>query len=625
MKNIIKQKLEAVTKLILAVAIFVTSFGYIPFVSAQDYTKGEIIDSSNSKTADGVTLEKTISATDEEGVYTVTLNVSGEEKTQSQTAPIYAVVVFDRSGSMENYYCDLGSAIFNGCSWGDYIKKWDNAVSGAKDFADSLLTAYPSSQIALVTFSDSAISSPFANSNLDNANFGSPYGGTALSSGIKAANNLLATAPKASNKYIIIISDGEPNYGDSYSKEAETAIKNGYEIFAIGYEDEGNALKKIVSKPSTTHYSDGNAFNISDVFSDMVGKIQIPAGKDATITDVIADGFTYVEGSASADAIVNGKNISFYIGDITSAGTTVSFKIKTDKDLADGLHRTNDLAKVEYNENAKLEITDSSKIYWEQDKYTYTVNYKEQDTENVLSESKVVTDAVYGRSYSENALDITGYNVVGDATKAILIDDDNKEITFYYIKKNDLTYTVEYYLDNLNNKLGLEGFDNQTFGDTIEVNEIDVNKYLKKGYKEGVFITEMPYTITDGENIIQISYTKKDDLTYRVEYYYDGVLDKSKTDYFENLTYGTEISEYEDKNIEGYIFVKDTGVLVIDDEIDNVIKVYYEQENPGIGSGCEDDIQPPNTGVDTTSPLYLLFLLPVALFISFRRSTKLEK
>ena len=108
----IKEKLDKFMRLLLAVTIFVTSFSYVPRVFASEnnneYVKGQVIDPVNSigsiENAGDVKLTKTVSATDTEGVYNVDITVEGKhkEETQVTTAPIYTVVVLDRSGSMQN-------------------------------------------------------------------------------------------------------------------------------------------------------------------------------------------------------------------------------------------------------------------------------------------------------------------------------------------------------------------------------------------------------------------------------------------------------------------------------------------------------------------------------------------
>ena len=82
----------------------------------------------------------------------------------------------------------------------------------------------------------------------------------------------------------------------------------------------------------------------------------------------------------------------------------------------------------------------------------------------------------------------------------------------------------------------------------------EINANLHKptsGYQDGVIKTAMPYEIIDGENVINVLYSKKDNLNYVVRYYLDStsttpisedeantVSDKT----FEELVYATEIN-----------------------------------------------------------------------------------
>lgn len=96
----------------------------------------------------------------------------------------------------------------------------------------------------------------------------------------------------------------------------------------------------------------------------------------------------------------------------------------------------------------------------------------------------------------------------------------------------------------------------------------------------------------DEENVPQ-NYTKKiegniitntlNKYNYKVEYYYDGTIDKSKTDTI-NVFYGTKINNYTDKNILGYKLEKTEGLglTVGTIEKDNVIKVYYITERESL-------------------------------------------
>lgn len=66
---------------------------------------------------------------------------------------------------------------------------------------------------------------------------------------------------------------------------------------------------------------------------------------------------------------------------------------------------------------------------------------------------------------------------------------------------------------------------------------------------------------------------------YKVEYYYNGELDASKTDSI-NTFYGTKIDQYTDKSITGFKLekVEGLGLIVGNNEQTNTIKVYYTTE-----------------------------------------------
>lgn len=553
-----------------------------------------------------VKLTKTVAATEEEGVYSITLTAQGVNNVVTTTTevPVYVVVVLDRSGSMSG-------------------TRWTNAVSGAKTFATNLLSKYPNAQLALVTFaSDSTVNRNFANQNFSSTSFGSASGGTYLGSAANMATNLLKNA-KANNAnaklYMVILSDGDVSDGVS---AVTTAKSQGIEVFTVGYEvssSDATTLKSIATDAS--HYIDASTSNIASSLNKIANSIQVqvevPAGKNAVITDVLGDGFEFVEDSASSNATVEDKKISFSIGDVTKVATTVSFKIKViNKDLPTGWHKTNNIAEIEYtNLEAKsvdVVIDESSEIYWEQETYTYKVNYKEKETGKEIAPEKEVSDAICGKEYTENAIEIVGYKLIGEKTQEVVEDSEDKTVTFYYAKKNNLDYIVDYFKDGIKISADADNtFDNMTFEQIISEEDIDVDKYLPKGYKAAI-TTDMPYSIIDGENRISVSYTKRNDLSYRVEYYYDGVLDDSKTVYFENMEFGTIVSEYESKLSNGYEFVNDSGSITIDDEQENVIKVYYkaiEEPAPKTGTTIEKN----NSNALFVSIIVLVSLMGIAL------------
>lgn len=849
MKKVINQKFEAIMRILLAVTVIFTSFGYTTSVFAASIQKGDVrneVNTVGSTTSAGdVELKKTVEKTDEEGIYKVTLTAKGKNKvtTESQYADIYTVVVLDTSGSMEKVVC-VNRPFIVCKKWADI--KYPEAVKGTKVFANTLLGKYPNAQLALLTFSsDVKEARDFDNKGFDNVNYPDPNGGTDLGAAIQKADEMLAEKKKSdanAKLYMVILSDGYPEGQTVNHTTAANHAKNvtGVEIFTIGYDTDEDTQKLLQGVATDkNHYSNADGNDVAQKFTDIAGSIEIsvPAGRNATITDTIADGFTYVEGNGN-NATVEGKKVSFDVDKITEEGETVSFKIKIDKDLPTDWYPTNDKADITYTDTSDATvtktITNSAEVYWEQATYKYKVNYYkdsvngtllgtsngeepkntkinstdidinkykptgygngiietdmpytitgendvinvvykkrndlsytveyykeqnkisndndntvnnqtfgnkvheaeidknkykpllgykdgiietdmpyeikeednvirvcyfkrddmsytvkyldkktnnelydseirenktfeevytetakespygyrlvgndtqevkidaedkvvifyyekrndfsytvmylEEDTNNELATPEVRKNRTYLETYSEKAKSIDGY-VVDEETKEIVLEENESRIIFYYNKKDDLSYKVIYYKDSLNtDAIGEKTFENQTFEDIINSDDIDKDLYKpRKGYNSGVIATDMPYTIIDGENVINVIYTKKDNLTYRVEYYYDGNIDSSKTEYFENLTYGDVITNYKEKLPADYKFVNDTAPLTIDDTEDNVIKVYYESVSKG-------DITPPKTGINNASYLSISCIIGmIALSLSKKK------
>ena len=164
-------------------------------------------------------------------------------------------------------------------------------------------------------------------------------------------------------------------------------------------------------------------------------------------------------------------------------------------------------------ENKDATVPDNNNLvvklyYTRRNDLNYTVYYKEQGTENKLADAKVVDGETFGDVVTENAIDIDGYNKVNPTSAEITITTGKNEYTFYYTKRTDLSYTVNYYY---NGKLGFrEYFDNMEYLYEIsgvdpkpEYNGITYTKYdLKTSSENGL----LPLIIGTGSNYINAYY-----------------------------------------------------------------------------------------------------------------------
>ena len=602
MKKVINQKFEAIMRILLAVTVIFTSFGYTTSVFAASIQKGDVrneVNTVGSTTSAGdVELKKTVEKTDEEGIYKVTLTAKGKNKvtTESKYADIYTVVVLDTSGSMEKVVC-VNRPFIVCKKWADI--KYPEAVKGTKVFANTLLSKYPNAQLALLTFSSNVKEArDFDNKGFDNVNYPDPDGQTNLGAAIQKADQMLADKKKSdanAKLYMVILSDGYPEGQTVNHTTAANHAKNvtGVEIFTIGYDTDEDTQKLLQGVATdANHYSNADGNNVAQKFTDIAGSIEtsVPAGRNATITDTIADGFSYVEGSGN-NATVDGKKISFNLDEITEEGETVSFKIKIDKDLPTDWYPTNDKADITYtdvsDESVTKTITTSAEVYWVQETYEYRVNYYKDSINGTLlgtiNGEEPKNTKINSTDIDINKYKPTGYgNGIIETDMPYTITGENDVINVVYKKRNDLSYTVEYYKDQ--NKISNDNdntVNNQTFGDKVQEAEIDKNKYKPLlGYKDGTIETDMPYEIKEEDNVIRVCYVKRDDMSYTVKY-----LDKANDEELLNSevrdgkTFEEVYTETAKDAPYGYKLVgNDTQEVKIDAE-DKVVIFYYEKRN----------------------------------------------
>ncbi|MCI8700474.1 MAG: MucBP domain-containing protein, partial [Clostridia bacterium] len=108
-----------------------------------------------------------------------------------------------------------------------------------------------------------------------------------------------------------------------------------------------------------------------------------------------------------------------------------------------------------------------------------------------------------------------------------------------------------------------------------ETEKIDIPGYTNATADKEEITIEADET----KNVINIYYEKRTDIKYKVEYYYNGEKDESKT--VKGIaTYKEIIDSYEDKIIEGYVLVEEKGIplTIVAKEEKNVIEIHYAKK-----------------------------------------------
>ena len=605
-------------------------------------TNPEIGDIYNSTVTAGslenegdVLVTKTVTKTNTLGEYTVTFNIKGKKVTtlEENDKPLYAVVVFDRSGSMNctkynwmGYCAEVGN-------------KWESAVNGAKTFAKTLLKKIPTANIALVAFSgndgrdgrndtafnDATVLRKFSNTNLDSTDFGSANGGTNLHAGLYEANELLSdtSIPENAVKYVVVISDGQPTFyydnkgytqGEGNSTNAETynatinianTVKNTTkaEIFSIGYmlpsgtvygnKTAADILTEVSSpnKEGSTikHYVDGKPEDVANAFTNIAEEISTAnAGTNAQLTDKLGNAFSFVDGNGNTYT-------SSTIGEITEEGTSFSFNIKIDEDSSNGWHPTNNGFILKYTNYKGEEVTLNSEsdplVYWEAKQYNYVIKYYLDDTngnpiatENgtaPLNEEIEVNEEKHLSSH-------IGYEYTGVDKDFNISKNEEENIAIIVYTKVDYNYVINYYKDSISE----DNFINRVTGTANYKETIDVEEEKFLSGLTGYEYTDGEKTITistnNNENIVNIVYTKKN-YNYEVRYYLDSLEGThlgtvARTGVInEQIIVNEELKLSDDKAI-GYAYnginldftIEDTNELIIVNVIYNKVKYNWQ-------------------------------------------------
>ena len=312
-----------------------------------------------------------------DGTYNLSLSVKGESKASSDKTTADVVIIFDRSGSMDEKI-------------GYFTTKIEAAKSSVKSLVASLLEN-DGVRVGLVSFStkakkaiDFTRSKSSFNDKLDDLD---ADGGTNWEAALTVASDMTSSATE---KYIIFVSDGNPTfrtskyseiandynyrykcYGDgnndpnkwNYGAAKEKAInlvKNGYQLYTVNAYGEATNMRNLVSdsytgaeKPApTNHYfsaSDQTALN--NAFNNIVQEINHSSTyQNVTIIDPltpetgIIPEFTYEVTDKDGHKVNNGlvltltdgSNITLPAAQYNESDRTVTWNLGKDYQLPDG-------------------------------------------------------------------------------------------------------------------------------------------------------------------------------------------------------------------------------------------------------------------------------------------------
>jgi len=218
--------------------------------------------------------------------------------------------------------------------------------------------------------------------------------------------------------------------------------------------------------------------------------------------------------------------------------------------------------------------------YTKVDGLSYTVNYLEKGTNEVINPAKTKDGMTFESivNSSDEVIEIDGYKFDSVDKATLTIGTKENIINIYYIKRTDLNYKVNYLEKGTNKVLHNEKVqENMTFKATVkssdEVIEIDGYNYNS--------VDKDNLTIGTGDNIINIYYTKRIDLSYKVNYLEkdtNKVLHEQKVQ--ENMTFESVIKASDEViDIYGYNYDSADNESITLTTGENVINLYYTKKD----------------------------------------------
>ena len=219
-------------------------------------------------------------------------------------------------------------------------------------------------------------------------------------------------------------------------------------------------------------------------------------------------------------------------------------------------------------------------------KYTQTIKYVfENDTK--AAEDNVQTVVKGNSTTAVTSPSIPGYKPSIEVVEATQLTGD-KEITVKYVRDDeqtkDVTYTVEYYKDNVKDDTKTQSYTNPIWVNATEqqvkLSEINTTDKFGAGY-EFVYTAPatIPSTIAD-KGVIKVYYVAKE-FKYTVKYVLEGTDTELTAGYAKSATFGTEVGA-DKKNIEGYTVVDaDKKLTIGSDESQNVLVIEYRANTYG--------------------------------------------
>ena len=415
------------------------------------------------------------------------------------------------------------------------------------------------------------------------------------------------------------VSDGNDrhevdNHGVGTVSQAYAAKRAGTVIYGIGYGigDQENAYDVMNSVASAGKYYGASESDnsINDIFDSIANDITTFAAYNAVLTDTMGDGFTVLnDGPYQLDdniQLINNGTVYWEVADeLDDQEHEITFYVQydTEGELSDRAYLpTNKEARLDYDTDKSGTSSGSvTANVPEVENHAHFVTYDYADG-STPSDKQLYW---LGKNITvvENDPTRTGYTFTGWTVNGYTFAEGPKAGDVFPMPGNDVIFTANWVKDESQTqktsytvKYTIEGTeqvkDRVIVPGTAWINDnpakiaiaeggipAPANKYA--GYKLDPNNPTYPAagTEVDSGSVYTVNYVK-DSFEYKVEYYYNGKIDNSKTE-TKSAEFGSEIKTYTGKAITGYKLDKTENLplTVSADSSKNIIKVYYVKKS----------------------------------------------
>ena len=384
-------------------------------------------------------------------------------------------------------------------------------------------------------------------------------------------NNKYTISSVINNNYSLI--DLSELTGDELTK---------YESLKINEEATDTVTSPRVYKVTVNHYKNGTTTKLADSTTIKIfdGESYTSSSASSLLTNYNVTIPSNASGTATGNITVN------YYYTLKQATITIKYLEKgTNKVLSTQETKTlnytdsysytaKDITNYEFSGTSKTvsgTVSGNKEIifYYTLKQATITIKYLEEGTNKVISSQETKT-LNYTDSYSYTAKDITNYEFSGTSKTVSGIVSGNKEIIFYYTRKQ-ATLTVHHYIKGTTESLSASETSTIPWGDTYTTKQATVNPNYEYVSVSG------NTTGTVSGNIIVIYYYQKKDSSLETTISKTGPEEITKKDEAVEykITYTAKVTDYIG---EGTITIVDTLPYKINTEISNLDDGTYNEE-----------------------------------------------